>query len=263
MFFFRAAAYLRYLILSGHSNGHGIHSPFVFDLVSRIFRNKNNRDIVLYVEKIRKKMISDTRSIAIKDMGAGAFRNSGNKNRKVSEMARYSSVSMKYGIILSNMAKEFGEPCIIELGTSLGISAMYMALACPDTILHTIEGCDETAKMAAENFSQAQINNIDLHNGSFDERLPGILDSSSIPGLVFIDGNHRKEPLLKYFSIIAERSDSHTVVIIDDICLSHEMEQAWREIKDHSKVSVTIDIYRMGIVFFRKGISANHFIVRY
>lgn len=263
MFFFRVTAYLRYLILSGHRKGHGIHSPYIFDLVSKIFRNKSFTDIVLYVEKIRKRMISDSRVIIINDLGAGSFRKSRDKNRKVSEIARYSSVPEKYGIILSGLAKEFGKSCIIELGTSLGISAMYMALSCPDTILHTIEGCSETAKIASENFNQAQIKNIILHNGSFDDILPEILNSCKTPGLVFIDGNHSKEPLLKYFSMIAERSDRHTVVIVDDIWLSSEMEQAWQEIKVHSKVSVTIDIYRMGIVFFMENINSNHFVVRY
>lgn len=263
MIFFRAAAYLRYLILAGHRKGHGIHSPFVYYLVSRVLRNKCDRDIVLYVEKIRKKMIHDTRIITINDLGAGSSRKSSGNKRKVSEIARYSSLPEKYGIILSGMAKEFGMPGIIELGTSVGLSAMYMALSCPDSMLYTVEGCKETAKIAAENFDQAQIKNINMLNGSFDECLPEILDSCKTPGLVFIDGDHRKEPLLKYFRMIADRSGSHTVVIIDDIFLSKEMEQAWKEIKLHSKVTVTLDIFRMGIVFFREGINNNHFVVRY
>lgn len=263
MIFFRAAAYIRYLIYSGHRRGHGIHSPFVYDLVSRIFRNKMDKDVVLYIEKQRRKMISDTRVISLNDLGAGSVKMSNSKTGKVSDIARYSSVSEKYGILLANLAKEFGKPCIIELGTSLGISSMYMALNSPDTILHTIEGCSERAKIAADNFSQARIENIVLHNGSFDVILPGILDSCPSPGLIFIDGNHRKEPLLSYFGIIAEKSDSHTVVVIDDISLSPEMKQAWKAIKVHSKVSFTIDIHRMGIVFLRQGINSNHFVVRY
>ncbi len=84
------------------------------------------------------------------------------------------------------------------------------------------------------------------------------------PGLVFIDGNHRKEPVLKYFNQIAEISDNKTVIIIDDIYYSKEMEEAWNEIKQlHEKVSVTIDIFRMGIVFFREGINHNNYIIRY
>lgn len=263
MIFFRVVAYLRYLILSGHRRGHGIHSPFVYDIVSRVFRNKLDSDIVLCMEKIRNKMISDTSIIEINDLGARSLKAKYDKKRKVSEIARYSSVSGKYGMLLSNLSKEFGKPYMIELGTSLGISAMYMALASPDTRLITIEGCSETARIASENFDQAQIKNIELHKGSFDEMLPEILDSCKTPGLVFIDGNHRRDPLLRYFGMIADNSGSNTVVIIDDISLSREMAQAWKEIKSHSKVSVTIDTGRMGVVFFRESINRNHFIVRY
>jgi predicted O-methyltransferase YrrM len=264
MIFFRTITYLKYLILSGQGSGHGIHSPFVYDIVSRVFRNKIDIDVVNNVEIVRRRLISDTRVIKVHDLGAGAkCGKNKDERRKVTDIARYSSIPGKYGILLSNLAKEFGKPYILELGTSLGISAMYMALNCPDTIIHTIEGCTETAGIAAENFEIARIENITIHNGSFDERLPAILDSTAAPGLVFIDGNHRKDPFLKYFSLIADKSDSNTVVIADDIYLSGEMKEAWEEIKNNAKVTVTIDLHRMGIAFFRKGINRNHFVVRY
>ena len=121
-----AVKYLKYILLSGHRKGHGIHSPFVFDLVSRVFRNKVDPDIVFTIEKTRKKMILDNRSILVTDLGSGSDLSKTNL-RRVSEIARYSPVPGKYGKLLSKMADEFGEPLIIELGTSLGISTMYMA----------------------------------------------------------------------------------------------------------------------------------------
>jgi hypothetical protein len=102
-----------------------------------------------------------------------------------------------------------------------------------------------------------------LYTGSFDELLPSLLEEGNSPGLVFIDGNHRKEPVLKYFGIIAGKIDEKSAVIIDDINYSPGMASAWEEIKKHEKVSVSIDINRMGIVFFRKGISHNDYQIRY
>ena len=93
------------------------------------------------------------------------------------------------------------------------------------------------------------MNNIKIFEGPFDEILPGFLTAGFTPGLVFIDGNHRKEPVIKYFNQMAEISDRKTVIIIDDINYSNEMTEAWKEIKLHEKVSVSIDIFRMGIVF--------------
>lgn len=264
MFFFSIKEYLRYQFLSGYSKGHGIHSPFVYDVISRVFRNKTDKAVVSRVESIRKEFLGDRRMISVNDLGSGSVKGSNRKKtRRISDIARYSSVPGKYGILLSNLAREFGDTGIIELGTSLGISSIYMALSCPDCKVHTIEGCKETLKIAEENIRKAEVNNIILHCGSFDDCLPEVLDDKNAPGLVFIDGNHRKEPVLKYFDLIVQNSSSLTVVVIDDIYLSPEMKDAWHTIMNHSKVSVSIDIYRMGIVFFREGISSSHFIVRH
>jgi predicted O-methyltransferase YrrM len=262
MIFFRATKYLKYILLSRHRKGHGIHCPFVFDLVSRVFRNKIDTDIVFNIEKVRKRLISDHRYIIVKDLGSGSEKLKTNL-RKVSDIARSSPVSAKYGVLLSNMAAEFGEPLIVEFGTSLGISTMYMAAACTGTIVKTVEGCPATTEIAKENFKEAGIINIEVFTGSFDEVLPVTINSNNKPGLVFIDGNHRKEPLINYFNQIAEISDNKTVIIIDDIYYSREMEEAWNEIKRYEKVSLTVDIFRMGIVFFMEKINHNNYIIRY
>jgi predicted O-methyltransferase YrrM len=262
MIFSRVVKFLKYVLLSRHRKGHGIHSPFVYDLVSKVFMNNIDPAIVFAVEKIRKKMISDKRIILVKDLGSRS--GSLKKNlRRVSEIARYSPVTRKYGELLSNMAAEFGRPLIIELGTSLGISTMYMAASSADVTICTIEGCPEIAEIAKQNFIEAELNNIRILEGPFDEVLQGFSIEDSKPGLVFIDGHHRKEPVIKYFNQMAELSDSKTVIIIDDINYSKEMAEAWDEIKLHRKVSVSIDIFRMGILFFREGINHNDYIIRY
>jgi len=254
--------YIKYLILSRHRRGHGIHSPFVFNLVSDVFRNKTDARVVLNIEGIRKKNLSDNRIITVTDLGAGSYKMN-NSRRKVSDIVKYSAVSEKYGSLLHQLARRFGQYGIIELGTSAGISTMYLASASDTALVSAIEGCKETAGIAKENFSLAGITNVNLLTGSFDEILPGLLHRDAPPGMVFIDGNHRKEPAIKYFNMIADVSDKNTVIILDDIHSCREMEEAWSFISDHHKVSVTIDIFRMGIVFFRKGLSRSHYIIRY
>jgi predicted O-methyltransferase YrrM len=262
MIFFRTIRYLKYILLSRHRVGHGIHSPFVFDLVSRVFRNKVDPVILFTVRQVRKRMISDKRKILVMDLGSGSESLKTNL-RRVSDIARYSPVSEKYGKLLSNLAIEFANPAIIELGTSLGISTLYMAASCTDTKIYTIEGCPSIAGIAGQNFTVAGLKNIEIMEGSFDEVLPGFADTGIKPGLVFIDGNHRKDPVIKYFNLITKLSDSKTVVVIDDINYSKEMAEAWKEIKLHRKVSVSIDIFRMGILFFREGINHADYIIRY
>jgi predicted O-methyltransferase YrrM len=254
--------YIKYFILSRYWRGHGIHSPFVFDLVSNVFRNKIEPDIVSSIEKIRKKLIADQRLINVNDLGAGSKRMK-TSQRKVSDITRYSAVSKKDGIFLSKMSKTFGKPRILEFGTSLGISTMYLAASCPEATVFTMEGCKETSDIASANFKEAGLTNIRLLNGSFEDLLPRIRSESITPGLVFIDGNHRKEPIMKYFSQVADMSDNKTVVIIDDINSSREMAEAWSEIKNQKNVTLSVDTFRMGIVFFREGLNHFNYVVRY
>jgi predicted O-methyltransferase YrrM len=262
MIFFRVVKYLKYIFLSKNRRGHGIHSPFVFDLVNRVFRNKPDADVVYRIERVRKRLIHDHRVITVNDLGSGSEYGR-TKLKKISDIARYSAVTPQYGIFLANMAAEFGGPLIIEFGTSLGISTMYLAHSASAATVYTMEGCNATAEIATRNFDEEGVKNLKLFVGSFEEILPEISQVGITPGLVFIDGNHRKKPLLEYFDKITKISDSKTVIIIDDINYSNEMEEAWSEIKRHEKVSLTIDIFRMGIVFFREGIIHNNYIIRY
>jgi predicted O-methyltransferase YrrM len=257
-----AIKFLKYFLISSHKKGHGIHSPFVFNLVTNVFRNKINPDIVCKIEMTRKKMINDKRVIEVTDLGAGS-ENNNRKLRKVSEIARYSSVPEKYGKLIGSLSSAYGKNCVIEFGTSLGISTMYMAAANPETTVYTMEGSAALSDLAGENFIDAGLKNINILNGSFESLLPGIEEKKLAPGLVFIDGNHRKQPTIEYFNRIFQLSDGNTVIVIDDINYSSEMQEAWNEIISDERVSFSVDLWRMGIIFFREGMTHFNYIIRY
>lgn len=259
---YSASKYLRYILFSSHRRGHGIHSPFAFNLITRVFRNKTEPGIVLSIESLRKRMLADRTILNVTDFGSGSGCMKGNI-RKVSDIAGYSSVPKKYGMLLASLAREFGNTGILELGTSLGISAMYMASTIGDSPVYTIEGSPEIASAARSYIDLSGFGNIEITVGKFDEKLPLIREKGFAPGLVFIDGDHRKEAVTSYFSYISEFSASDTVIVIDDIHSSVEMGEAWEWIKQDERVSLTIDIFRMGLVFFRKGITRTDYLIRY
>jgi predicted O-methyltransferase YrrM len=257
-----SAKYLQYLLFSSHGRGHGIHSPFVFDLVEKVFRNKTAPAVVLDIEQRRNTLISDKRVISVKDLGSGSKRIKGNL-RKISDIARFSSVPSKYGRFLTNMAASFGDTGILELGTSLGISTMYLAAGQKDGRVHTIEGCPETLSVAKENFDHCGFTGIKSFSGSFDEMIPEFCRENIIPGIIFIDGDHRKESVMRYYEKVKEFTDDKSVVIFDDIHISAEMGEAWDLIKNDKKISISIDINRFGIVFFREGMTRTDYVIRY
>lgn len=251
-----------YKLFSRHKKGHGIHSPFLYELIRTVFRNKIDPPVVLLVERIRKSCKRDRRVIAVNDLGAGSLVGLG-KNRRVSDIALNSSVPKKYGALLFKLASAYGGTAVLELGTSLGISTMYLASGAKGSVVHTVEGCRETARLANENYSAAGITNIEQHIGSFDVLLPKICGEGVEPGLVFIDGNHRRDAVLGYFNYLADLDRKEMVIVIDDIYLSREMVSAWEVIKQNNKVTLSLDLYRMGIVFFRSGLTKCNCTVRY
>lgn len=183
--------------------------------------------------------------------------------RLAGDIVKHSAKSRKYAGVLYKIIKYYGLKNILELGTSAGISAMYMAAVSPETSVITLEGCPETAAFAAENFGAAGFKNITQFTGDFDDILPGILDKYSPFDCIFFDGNHQEQATLRYFEQCLPHINNNSVFIFDDINWSDGMKRAWHNIKQHPSVTVTVDLFFMGIVFFRKELSRENFVIRY
>lgn len=240
-------------------NAHGIHSPFVFELYNEALNKKGSYYAFDRIEQLRKKLLQSKNEIQVTDLGAGK-----SEKRTIAEIAERSAKSKKYCELLFRLAYHFKPASILELGTSLGISTSYLASANPKTKVITIEGCPNTRQEALKNFEALGISNIESIHGNFDTTLPAVLAQLPVVGcqLVFIDGNHRKEPTLRYFTRLLEHSNNDSVLIFDDIHWSAEMEEAWEEIKAHGQVTVTIDLFFMALVFLRKEQAKEDFILK-
>jgi predicted O-methyltransferase YrrM len=207
-------------------------------------------------------MLQSTESIDVLDLGAGSKRINSNR-RKISDIARFSAVDRKNGELLFKLVNYFQPKTIVELGTSLGIGTLYLAAADSRNTVYSIEGCPETAKKAKENFNSFGTKNIISRIGGFDEILHVILQEINKVDFVYFDGNHRKEPTLKYFELCLEKAHSETIFVFDDIHWSPEMESAWKIIQNHEKVTLSLDLFQKGIIFFKPELSKQHFIIRF
>lgn len=252
-----------YLIYSIKSvNQHGVHSPFVFDLLTGTIYNRENFYAYKELERMRTEMLLSDKKIQCLDFGAGSLvQKKGSK--KLKQIVLSAAKSPKYAQLLFRLTDHFQPSVIIELGTSAGISTAYMASASSRAKLITIEGCPEIAEIAEQNFKKLGLSNIKQLIGNFDEILPEVLKDTEKLDLVFFDGNHRKEPTLNYFKQCLEKAVDKSIFIFDDIYWSAEMKEAWEEIKKDEKVTVTLDLFYFGIVFFRKEQAKEHFMIRY
>jgi predicted O-methyltransferase YrrM len=240
-----------------------MHSPFVFDFILNVLNNKNDYQPPFEIEQLRRNLLLDKRMIEVEDFGAGS-RVSSSKQKSVRQIARSALKSKRLAQVLFRLVKHYQPQTIVELGTSLGLTTSYFSKANPTASITTIEGSKNITEIAKENFQKLNCTNVQLLQGNFDSRLSPVIDPLSSIELAYIDGNHRYEPTINYFRQFLSKSDSHTILVFDDIHWSTEMEQAWEEIKQHPSVQYTIDIFFLGFVFFRQEFKVKQdFIIRF
>jgi predicted O-methyltransferase YrrM len=247
---------------------HGVHSPFVFDLVTRVFEDKEVYPEYKDVERIRMGMLSSRLVTEVKDYGAGAEGKKPVYEKRVSEIAAKSSKPARWGKLLYRLCRYFQFRNMLELGTSLGISSSYQALGAlsvsGDIRFTTIEGSPALAALAAVNHEELKIkDHVRIVTGNFDDVLKEVVDSYESLDYVFIDGNHRKEPTLRYFDQVLQKCHNDTVLVFDDIYWSSEMAEAWESIRQHPQVTVTVDLFYLGLVFLRKEQAKENFVIRF
>lgn len=235
----------------------------MYDFIKNVLRDKTKYACYDVIETGRQKLLQQKAEIEVEDFGAGSAVIKTNK-RMVADIARSSLKSKKYAQLLFRIVNYYRPKTILELGTSFGITASYLAAGNKDTKVHTAEGSSAIAEIASRTFERTGIKNIELITGDFNNVLPGLLERLHTIDLAFIDGNHKKEPTLNYFKQILEHSTASTILIFDDIHWSTGMEAAWDEIKQHPSVTLTIDLFFIGLVFINPDFKIpQHFSIRF
>ena len=291
---YRIGSYLKHQLTARNTGGHGVHSPYLFEWVRLVMRDENNYYAWEKIEKVRERMLGDTREVEFVDYGAGiGSRESENENResgvgspktrvgnreardrrKVSDIAKRSLAKKKYAQMLARLVNWLGDwrlaigdgqlaigdgqlaigdgrLIVVELGTSLGVTTAYMAAMDKRNKVITYEGCPAVAEIAKENWKALGIKNIDCRVGEITaDMLDRDLERVDV---AFIDANHTYAGTRAYFNVLAEKVHPKSVVVVDDIHYNKEMEKAWHEICEDERVTSTMDLYQMGLVFFDK-----------
>ena len=136
-----------------------------------------------------------------------------------------STRSVKLNQLLYRLAADWKPETIIELGQPLGITSQYLQKAAPDARVYT--------------------------GNKFPDK----------PGLIFINTD-KGEEALTYFEQSLPKINANTMLIIDNIHANEGMKQAWAKLKANPHVTVTIDLFWIGLVYFRIGQVKENFIIK-
>lgn len=256
---FQVLAYISYWLKA--VDEHSLHSPFLFNLYLDVI--KEDSDLGFHkIENLRSELLASEKSFHFEDLGAGSRVNSG-EERKVSEIAKHSSTPAKFSRLLYRFIQHFGYSEVLELGTSLGLNSLYMAQASPEVQVLTFEGISEISDLARKNFQQMGASNIHMVEGNIDLTLADKIAQLKKIDLAYIDANHRYEPTLKYYELIQPKISQHGMIVIDDIHWSKEMSEAWLVLKTKAEVTLSLDLFEAGILFFNPNLKKEDYIIKF
>jgi predicted O-methyltransferase YrrM len=271
---FQIKSYLKFLWHS--KNEHAVHSPFVFTLITKCFYDRKQKPEYQVLKDYRKELLANKKTIEVTDFGAGSKIFISNE-REISRIAITAGITQKRAELLFRITTYFEPDTILEIGTSLGLATAALALGSKsigkNAKIVTLEGCPETSSIAKIQLQKFNLNNIEFvvtEFGTYLEKrnVSRITATKQFTlntehfALIYFDGNHQKKATLDYFDLLLPTITNNTVWIFDDIHWSSEMDEAWEMIKKHPKVTVTIDTFQWGFVFFRYEQPKEHFIIR-
>jgi len=240
------------------TNQHGVHSPFVYDFLTKCLYDRKKYPAYPKLKSYRKSILNDQKTIKITDFGAGS-RVFKDNTRKVSDLGKNAGANLKRMRLLYRVTTYFQSENILELGTSVGLATAAFGLAETGKVT-SVEGCAEISKIASQKLDVLEISHLHLKNerfeAFFEENLANAYD------LIYFDGNHSKKATFSYFETLLHSAHNDSVFIFDDIYWSVEMTEAWELIKQHPKVRVTVDCFWLGFVFFRREQEKEHFKIR-
>lgn len=256
---FPIQSYLSYWVKA--KSKHTIHSPFVFDFMMNCLLDQQKYDAYQSVDRYRKELLNDKTNLAIEDFGAGSHTNN-QLYRSVQSIAKNTGIPKKYGQLLFRMVQYFQSNHLLELGTATGISSLYLAKGNPNATVFSIEGSKSLHHYTQHQLSD-KVDNIELIYGQFNKVLLSLENYISIIDLAYIDGHHQKEATIQYFETLLPFTTQDSVFVFDDINWSKGMHDAWEYIKKHKQVSLTLDLWRLGLVFFQNRKEKEHFTIRF
>lgn len=230
---FKLKYYLKFLYQS--KNEHSVHSPFVFNLVTKCFYDKSKYESYKVLKSYR------------------------NKRTNIND-ATTAQLSLKYAKLLFRIVHYFQPNNILELEPLLGLPTIAIALGSKNTIITRLVGSLSTVTQAKiEPFTSANGNVI---HTAFANYLKSEKVQLARYNLIYFGGNHSKQKLLHYFEQLLPTALNNSIWIFNNIHQSTETHKAWKIIKKHPKVTVTVTTFGFGLVFFRSEQQKEHFVIR-
>lgn len=248
----RVFAYLKHVLSAWNTTGEGIHSPYLFELVRFVFRDENTYYCFADIERRREMLLACEDMLDVVDFGSAGSPEGTQVQRRVCDIAKTHLERPRVGQLLFRLVNFLGQhekrPLeILELGTSLGVTTAYLASADRRNRVMTLEGSEAVLKVAQGVWRTLKIENIEWQQGNIDDTL--FKCAREKLDVAYVDANHTYEATMRYVEYLLERMNEKGVVVVDDIHHSEQMERAWKALQADGRVTTSMDLYHVGLLF--------------
>jgi len=261
----RIFAYIRHCLTAWNTTGEGIHSPYLFELVRFILRDENSYYCFADIERRRETLLACEDVLDVVDFGSAGSVEGLHVQRRVCDIAKNQLESPKVGQLLFRLVVWMGQQekkslSILELGTSLGITTAYLAAANSRNQVTTLEGSGAVLKVAQGVWRALRLENIQWQEGPIDSTL--FDNARACVNLAYVDANHTYEATMRYADYLLQHLPEKGIIAIDDIHHSEEMERAWSELQADKRVTTSMDLYHVGLLFVEPHYLKRHYRIR-
>ena len=80
--------------------------------------------------------------------------------------------------------------------------------------------------------------------------------------MAYVDANHTYEATMRYADFLLNRLTEKGILVLDDIHYSEQMERAWSELKADPRVTTSMDLYHVGLLFVDTHYLKRHYRIR-
>jgi len=251
-----------YYLFSKHGRGYGIHSPFIYDFIRNVLLEACSYDKCSPVKKEFKAFASKIEYL-VSNHNIGAGSNSIANNNSFKRLAKTSGLPKKYLSLLCRIVDYYQFSNLLELGTCCGLTSATLASSRPDIHVTTVEGNEDRFNLAKQFFQHLELKNVTSYHNQFNSQLRELKTKDIFYDLIFIDGDHTYDATVKNYDEALLLLKPNGIIVLDDIYWSKGMTEAWEYVKSSNSAVVTIDLYRLGIVFLDRKQAKQHFTIRY
>lgn len=261
---YRVFSYLRHVLTAWNTTGEGIHSPSLFYIVRFLFRDKNSYYCFETIEQRRASLLANRDVVEVIDYGSCGCPSGMRVMRRISDVAKYqlecAQVQQVLFRLLAYMNEGEHRPLeILELGTSLGITTTYLASVDSKNRVMSFEGSSSIASLARKQWQLLGLENIECVEGRIEDTLYN--NARARLDFVYVDANHTYEATMEYVHFLLDRMSPKGIVVVDDIHYSREMYRAWEELKKDKRVTSSMDLFHVGLLFVNPYYMKRHYTI--